>query len=142
VFHDHATGTTRTDVAADPLAVLRSSPQLTARGLASILFNTGNPDRNQVERARRRLEAFVREGLAICVDGHKGGIGGGTPTVYVAAADDHDIDHPPPPRPGEHDATSSITTGHPGAGRSDHATDHADHAAEAITFTSLYEGGT
>jgi replicative DNA helicase len=136
VFHDHGTGNTRTDVSADPLAVLRSSPQLTARGLASILFDTGHPDRNQVERARRRLEAFVKDGLAICVDGRKGGLGGGTPTVYVAAADDHDLDHRPVPRPGEHDAALSITAGHSGAHGSDHATDHADHGAEAITFSS------
>ncbi len=78
LFHDHAAGTTRTDCGADPLSVLRASPTLTARELASVMFETGDPDRNQIQRARRRLDGLVKAGLAICVDGHKGGIGGGS----------------------------------------------------------------
>jgi replicative DNA helicase len=92
LFHDHGAGTTRTDCGTDPLAVLRASHSLTARALASVLFETADPDRNQIQRARRRLDALVKAGQAICVDGQKGGIGGGTPTIYVAACD-HDPDH-------------------------------------------------
>jgi len=109
LFHDHAAGATRMDCGADPLAVLRASHSLTARALASVLFETGDPDRNQIQRARRRLDAFVKAGLAICVDGHKGGIGGGTPTIYVAAVSD--------------------------AG--DHAGDHADHDGAITSFHPL-----
>jgi len=128
LFHDHARGATRTDVGADPLAVLRSSPRLTARGLASVLFETANPDRNQVERARRRLDAFVKDGLAICVDGHKGGIGGGTPTIYVATCD-HDADHAPDHPPGDHGPITAPAGDGIGAAPRRPGTDHADHAA-------------
>ena len=141
LFHDHARGATRTDAGADPLAVLRSSPRLTARTLASVLFETADPDRNQIQRARRRLDALVKEGLALCVDGHKGGVGGGTPTVYVATCDhasDHGRGHlradhgPITPDPG-HSVGTVLHQGVP---------DHADHAAEAITSSSPSKGET
>lgn len=94
LFHDHAAGTTRTDCGTDALAVLQASHSLTARALAAVLFETADPDRNQIQRARRRLDALVKAGRAICVDGQKGGLGGGTPTIYVAACDgDHAPDH-------------------------------------------------
>jgi len=109
LFHDHSAGTTRTDCGADPLAVLEASSTLTARALASVLYETADPDRNQIQRARRRLDALVKAGRAICVDGHKGGIGGGTPTTYVASCPS-DLDH---------------------------ATDHADHVSAITASTPL-----
>lgn len=115
LFHDHAAGTTRADCGADPLAVLRASPSLTARALAAVLFETADPDRNQVQRARRRLDGLVKAGLALCVDGHKGGIGGGTPTIYVASCDPF--------------------TGHGTDRGADHGADHADHVG-AITAST------
>jgi replicative DNA helicase len=93
LFHDHAAGTSRTECGTDALAVLQASHSLTARALAAVLFETADPDRNQIQRARRRLDALVKTGQAICVDGHKGGIGGGTPTIYVASCLDHAPDH-------------------------------------------------
>src|SRR6185436_2510257 len=115
LFHDHAAGATRADCGADPLAVLRASPSLTARALAAVLFETADLDRNQVQRARRRLDGLVKAGLAICVDGHKGGIGGGTPTIYVASCDSF--------------------TGHGTDRGTDHGADHADHVG-AITAST------
>jgi replicative DNA helicase len=103
LFHDHAAGTTRSDCGADPLAVLQASHSLTARALAAVLFETADPDRNQIQRARRRLDALVKAGHAICVDGQKGGIGGGTPTIYVAACD-HAPDH------GDHAGSITVST--------------------------------
>jgi replicative DNA helicase len=117
LFHDHGRGVTRMDRGADPLAVLRASPSLTARSLASVLFETPNPDRNQIQRARRRLDGLVKAGRAICVDGQKGGVGGGTPTIYVAACDE----------PGE-------PSGDHGG---DHGGDHADHAGAITVPTPL-----
>ncbi|HKY76342.1 MAG TPA: DnaB-like helicase N-terminal domain-containing protein [Acidimicrobiia bacterium] len=93
LFHDHMAGTTRTDCGTDAFGVLQASHSLTARALAAVLFETADPDRNQIQRARRRLDALVKAGQAICVDGHKGGIGGGTPTIYVASCPDHAPDH-------------------------------------------------
>jgi replicative DNA helicase len=93
LFHDHGAGVTRTDCGVDALAVLRASHSLTARALASVLFETPDPDRNQIQRARRRLDTLVKAGQAICVDGQKGGLGGGTPTIYVASCPDHAPDH-------------------------------------------------
>jgi replicative DNA helicase len=141
LFHDHGPGSTRVEVRADPLAVLRASPRLTARNLASTLFETDTPDRNQVERARRRLDAFVKEGLAICVDGHKGGTGGGIPTVYVAT-DDHGADHAPARRAGDHGTITPALNGGGGAAPPDHGTDHAGRITTAITSASPSLRGT
>jgi hypothetical protein len=141
VFHDHALGLTRADVRADPLAVLRSSRRLTARALAGVMFETGHPDRNQVERARRRLGAFVKEGLALCVDGQRGGIGGGTPTVYVATCD-HEADHAPDRPPVDHGPITAPGTNGVGAAQHRHTRVHADHGAGAITSSSPLRGET
>jgi hypothetical protein len=141
LFHDHVVGVTRIDAGIDPLTVLRSSPRLTARDLASALFETTDPDRNQIQRARRRLDGFVKDGLALCVDGHKGGIGGGIPTVYVATCD-HAPDHAPGHPRGDHAPITERAIGRGAAAPVDHAADHADGAALPITPPSPSQEGT
>jgi replicative DNA helicase len=84
---DHDTGTIGVADGEGPLAILRSSPRgLTAVGLARIMYGTddvSNPDR---EKARRKLESLVRDGLA-----HRR-VGSGradhAATTYFALVDD------------------------------------------------------
>lgn len=66
VIHDHAAGTSEVWRATDPLAVVRlAGPDgITAQRLAVAIFETDKPDRNQTEKARRRLDRLVRDGLA------------------------------------------------------------------------------
>lgn len=63
VIHDGHTGRSSTVQGADPLAVVRARGSLTARDLAAVLFATEAPVRNEVEKARRKLEALTRRGL-------------------------------------------------------------------------------
>lgn len=63
VMHDDSTGLSTVVDDADPLALVRARGSLEVSELASILFATDAPDRNQVEKARRKLETLARKGL-------------------------------------------------------------------------------
>ena len=54
---------------------------LIVKDAARYIFETDNPDRNQVEKARRRLDALVRDGRLLATEPGKP-----HPTTYVAAA--------------------------------------------------------
>ncbi|MFI9834587.1 DnaB-like helicase N-terminal domain-containing protein [Streptomyces sp. NPDC051913] len=87
VTHDHRRGTTTLDPSKDPAVLLRTAPNgMTARELAAVLFGGGDPERAELEKARRRLEALVSSGLATKADGAAGGAGGGQQTRYYASA--------------------------------------------------------
>ncbi|MGW6791305.1 DnaB-like helicase N-terminal domain-containing protein [Streptomyces chartreusis] len=87
VTHDHVRGTTTLDPSKDPAVLLRNSPGgLTARDLAAVLFGGSDPERGDLEKARRRLQSLVASGLATKVDGTAGGTGGGQQTRYYASA--------------------------------------------------------
>lgn len=64
VVHDHATGRSKVESAFDLHVVLRASRRLTVREAAEQMFGTDDPTRNQVERARRKLEALRVSGGA------------------------------------------------------------------------------
>lgn len=85
LVHDHATGTTSVQNEVDVLGRVRATGQagLTARALATALFVKASPDRNEVEKARRRLEALVRQGCVAKSAGQSGGEGGGESATYV-----------------------------------------------------------
>ena len=72
LMHDHAGGLTSVQGAVDPLTVLRHSAGMTARGMAEVVHGTADPDRNQVESQRRKLERFVKDGLAQRKGGKRG----------------------------------------------------------------------
>ncbi|MFJ2019620.1 DnaB-like helicase N-terminal domain-containing protein [Streptomyces nodosus] len=87
VTHDHVRGTTTVDPSKDPAVLLRNAPGgMTARDLATILIGGGDPERGDVEKARRALGRLVDSGLATRVDGVAGGAGGGQQTRYYATS--------------------------------------------------------
>jgi replicative DNA helicase len=87
VTHDHKRGTTTLDPTKDPAVLLRYAPNgMTTRELATVLLGGGDPERADLEKARRRLENLVATGLAIKSDGIAGGAGGGQQARYYASA--------------------------------------------------------
>ncbi len=72
----------------DVLAMLRGAPKgIVATGAAAAMFGTAEPNRSQIEKARRKLERLERAGLAHKVAGQPRP-GGGTPeTTYFATAE-------------------------------------------------------
>ncbi|MDH6190275.1 replicative DNA helicase [Streptomyces sp. CZ24] len=86
VTHDHVRGTTTVDPTKDPAALLRNAPNgMSARELAAILIG-GDPERADIEKARRHLSRLVDDGLATKADGMAGGAGGGQQARYYASA--------------------------------------------------------
>src|SRR5699024_118335 len=63
VIHDHMRGVSTVWHATDLLAMLQAGP-VTAKQLAAAIFEKADPDRNEIEKARRRLEKLTRDGLA------------------------------------------------------------------------------
>ncbi len=88
LLHDHECGTTVVRDEVDLYAVVKLSNGLTAQGAARALFRCEDPEPNQVERARRRLEQLCKKTppLVHRVDPQRGGEGGTTPARYYATA--------------------------------------------------------
>ena len=73
VVHDHEAGTSSLHEPADLRAMLTRAPGPTAGEAAQRIYGVPAPGRNQVEKARRRLEAEVKAGRAVRVEGgHEG----------------------------------------------------------------------
>ncbi|MBM9466086.1 AAA family ATPase [Nakamurella leprariae] len=81
--HDAAHGSTTVVGDTDPRTLLRASGArgVTAKTLAEALF--GTPDRNAIEKARRKLDALVRAGAAVKVPDPSHTSGGTPESVYV-----------------------------------------------------------
>lgn len=94
VIHDHDTGTSSIWEATDPLTVvtLAGPGGVTAQRLAAAIFETDKPDRNEVEKARRKLEKLVKDGLVAGSEGVTPAGGGKAQMVYRAITDP--ITHP------------------------------------------------
>ena len=65
LIHDHDHGSTRVEAQVDPFDLVRNAGAagLTAETVAGVMFTTESPNRNEVEKARRRLERLVTKGL-------------------------------------------------------------------------------
>jgi replicative DNA helicase len=62
VLHDHRTGRSRRFESVSLLELVRAEPDgMTVRDAASILFTASDPNRNQIEEARRKLDALVNQ---------------------------------------------------------------------------------
>lgn len=83
LLHDHGRGITTVQGETDPFTWLHAlgSNGGTAKDLAVVLFDTGDPSRAQVEKARRKLDRLVVDELAKRVDGDRGSK---TPARYYA----------------------------------------------------------
>jgi replicative DNA helicase len=62
ILHDHRTGRSTIHEGVDLVATALLDNGVTAQSAAQLLYETATPNRNQVERARRRLELLVRSG--------------------------------------------------------------------------------
>ncbi len=90
LLHDHVEGSTRIKNDTDPLQLLRAhAAGVTAALYARLLFvpdGTRQPKDNEIEKARRKLDGFVRKGLAVRTEPMFGGPAGTTPATYLAVA--------------------------------------------------------
>lgn len=84
--HDHELGVSSIWDAADVLALARQAGDegVTARGVAVVMFDKAKPSDNDVQKARRKLDGFVKKGELIRTDGDAGSK---TPSVWVAVSD-------------------------------------------------------
>jgi replicative DNA helicase len=83
VVHDATTGRSTVEARPDAYSVLQASPAgVTAQEAAKRVCAGDQPERNDIEKARRKLDGLVREGLAHRKEPRKGGAGGGEPARY------------------------------------------------------------
>lgn len=87
LVHDSVTGATTVVADNDPLQMLRTAGErgVTAKYLAEVMF--GKTERNEVEKARRRLDSLVRRGVAKKVQRDLGGGESGTAECVYAVLD-------------------------------------------------------
>lgn len=87
---DPETGALSVVDSVDPLTILRGAPRgLTAHLLATTTTGDDKPGRQDIEKARRKLNRLVDKGLATSRSGTRGGARQGErePTLYFAADD-------------------------------------------------------
>lgn len=79
VMHDHAAGVSSIWNAADPLAMIQASrgQGITARDYAAALFEKDKPTANEIEKARRKLNALNKAGVIGSVE--VAAVNGGNP---------------------------------------------------------------
>ena len=77
IIHDHDAGTSEVDlgdITTDLIYLAAHQPGgLSPRAAACALYRTGDPDRNLIEKARRRLDGYVRSGVMVKRGGVRGG---------------------------------------------------------------------
>lgn len=86
LVHDHERGTTDVQGEVDVHVVLRSRKGVTVKQAASTLYSTDDPNRNEIEKARRKLDSLVRDGRAERQERER--VDGGRPeTIYHVKGD-------------------------------------------------------
>ena len=139
VLHDHQAGTSTVYSGTDLLALVRASgiTGITAVAGAVELFGVEKPDRNEIEKCRRRLDLLAKKGLVVKSEGGRGG--GSQRSAAVWKAITEAITHLSPDE-GNHDLheqSRSTQTRRSG----NHGTNHGNHAAGAITHSPPFKGG-
>lgn len=81
LLHEQETGTMTIHGQVDLVVAAARAGGLTVKDAARLLFETDTPDRNHIEKTRRRLNTLVRDGRLIATEPGKP-----SPTTYVAAA--------------------------------------------------------
>lgn len=85
VLHHHDIGLTTVENQVDLLDVVRTTNGLTAEAAARAMFMAEKPTRNQVEKARRRLDRMVAQGIAHAELGGRSVTGQQLPSRYYGA---------------------------------------------------------
>lgn len=141
LLHDHARGVTTIMDRFDLFQFVRRGNGVTANEAARAMFETTNPDRNKVEKARRALQGLAKRGLAHEMPGKKGGTSGGDAARYFAVTaiqSDHETDHAPLFATTDHEGEKRSRSDASQIQQSDHETDHADHATTDHDPGSLF----
>lgn len=87
VIHDHTAGTSAVWHGTDLLAMAcASAAGLTSKAAACALFSTDKPSPAEEQKARRRLDSLVKEGLLRRREGAVGGPHGNTPATWHDAS--------------------------------------------------------
>lgn len=84
IVHDHETGTTEVQPEFDLNITLRSEKGVTVKQAARKLFSVDEPNRNQIEKARRKLEGLLAQGKARVEERERPG-GGKPERIYHLA---------------------------------------------------------
>lgn len=83
LIHDHVRGVTTAEEGVDLLGIVTTSNGLTAQAAATYVF-PGEANKNNIEKARRKLDALVRTGLVHKAEGGKDPSGRQLPDRYYA----------------------------------------------------------
>lgn len=89
VVHDHRAGTSKIEQGTSVYDLVRASGYhgLTAKEYAVSLFETDTPDKNEIEKARRKLDKLVVSGKLHRTDGGRGGGRDRSPAAYHLTAE-------------------------------------------------------
>lgn len=86
VVHDHETGLSTVEGTVDLLTLARNFPHgMAPKAAAMHLFDTDDPSRSEIEKARRKLDKLVSDGLMVVKDGAHTGRGS-PPKLYFRVA--------------------------------------------------------
>jgi replicative DNA helicase len=86
VLHDHTAGLSEIQGAVNLLALAQGFPHgMTPRAAALHLFDTNEPNRSQIEKARRKLEQLVNDGSMVAKDGGQTGPGKAAKLYFAVA---------------------------------------------------------
>lgn len=143
LLHDQDTGRMSIDHQTDILALVRQcgSDGLSAKMAAAQMFETLNPDKSTIEKARRRLDRMVTAGLLVKIGGERGGNQGTRkPAAWFLAEHNHaaitgeDItagqgNHGLFAVDSNHEPIMPITDANVSAGQGNHGSNHGNHGA-------------
>ncbi|MFN8147950.1 MAG: bifunctional DNA primase/polymerase [Candidatus Nanopelagicales bacterium] len=95
LVHDHTTGRTDIQHAVDLVAVVRHHGRhgCTPQQAAHAMFQKDEPSKNDIEKARRKLDKLVDDGVLERQEGTKGGKKGGLPSRYFLVGRAITLDH-------------------------------------------------
>jgi hypothetical protein len=82
ISHDPATGRSRLKNGVDLFDLGKRSSGITAQAAAALIHAPHEPGRNDLEKVRRQLDKFVRDGVMVKKDGTRGGKNGGQAASY------------------------------------------------------------
>ncbi|ORW28176.1 hypothetical protein AWC19_27460 [Mycobacterium palustre] len=159
LIHDQVAGLLSIDFQVDLVELVKATgvDGLTAKDAAAAITGKDAPSAADVEKARRRLNSKVTEGVLVRVDGTRGGYSGAskgsTPTAwFLAPPINHasftakgktagQIIHAPSETEINHESNTSFTPEGKTAGQIIHASSHVNHGAGNHETHHPFRGG-